>query len=233
MNKEKDIAQNPPKKKPLLDNTPKIPKFDAAQWMFIDMKILDGYEPGEILELFRDQFYNGNGYCRKIKEKQIFTERIRRRRLSLKKKKNYVDVLSHSKNGLAKKEGRLRARKKHVSKTMLELERLKDRFPDDDKAYLDYYVKLKRLLLKELQDLALEMGEWQTSQINVNVDQRKVIFQGRAVLPELDKSELKELEVRQVIELPEPDGMPEIEEVEARGIEDGGQKEQEEKGGGE
>ena len=202
-----------PKKKKLLDNTPKIPRFDAAQWFFIDQKIMDGYEPKELLELFRDQFYNGNGYCRTTNDKQTFIQRILRRRQHLRKSRIYERASKYAKGGLAKKDARLRTRKVQVSRTMLELEKLKDSFDEKDK-YLEYYIKLKTLLLKELRDLAIEMGEFQTSNISVNIDQRKVIFRGRAVLPELDKDQLKELEVRRVVELPPADSVETVEGVE-------------------
>ena len=167
----------------------------------------------ELLELFRDQFYNGNGYCRTVKEKQTFIQRVLRRRQYLRKRRIYEQASKYAKQGLAKKDARLRARKIHVSKTMLELERLKKSFEDKEK-YYDYYIKLKTLLLKELRDLAIEMGEFQTSNISVNIDQRKVIFRGRAVLPELDKDQLKELEVRRVVELPPADSVETVEATE-------------------
>ena len=204
--------------KPTIPETPKkqpakrLPHFTPEQKIFIRNLFLEGYENKEVTKRFKKKYFPHNGFLTNAKEKKQFSVRLSKIKYSLNKNKIFKELSKQAKQGLANKDHRLNFIKKQISTTLDVLDQVHARLIADieNPSLNDIFLKHKKQLFSELKHLAIEMNEYKTTSFNVNVDnrdQRKLIYAGQAVLPELDKEKLKELKVVEVPS-PEPAALP-------------------------
>ena len=177
------------------NKNPIIPLFTPAQKTFLKLQIFENLTNNDILTKFKAFFFpNNDGYCKNSLETSTFYKRMSAMRKRLDKSQEYKDLMQNAQKGIAKKNNRIQARKKQISSTLLSLGHYDGRvFNDFTPIEKEDFKTLKNLLLKELKDLAIEQGEFKTSNINVAVDARKQFFDGRAVIQQLPEDRLKEL----------------------------------------
>lgn len=184
-----------------------LPRFTAFQRQFIKNLLLDGYENPEILRKFKEKYFPANGYCDNPVDLQKFRVRVTKLRMMLNKNDVVKKLTKQAKYGLARKDARILFIKKQISISLdLATEihaRLSQDIENKDLNYL--FDKHQKRIFAELKHLAIELNEYKTTAFNVNIDsrdQRKMIYAGQAVLPELDREKMKEL---QIVEVPAED----------------------------
>ena len=171
----------------------KLPRFTAAERLFIKSKLFDGLTSNELLKSFKSHFYPGNNYCGNREHLVTWRNRVSNFNVNLDKSQEFKDLLKKARTALANKDARIQHRKNLISKvTYLLAEYDSIRYLELDKDEQDGYIKLNNLLLKHLKDLAIELGEYKTTSINfdqrkqLQVIQQQNVFGGQATVPHLE-----------------------------------------------
>ena len=169
-----------------------LPRFTAAERTFIKLKLFEGLTASEILPSFKNFFYPGNNYPGSPLKIKAWQGRVGQTVKLMDKSKEYKDLLYQAKTGLGKKEHRLHVRKKLIAKSInLLADYDGKKYSEMDTDQQNGVINLNSLLLKHLKDLAIELGDYKTT--SINVDQRKQlqivqqqnVFGGQATVPHL------------------------------------------------
>ncbi len=171
----------------------KLPRFTPANKQFIKNLILDGFTAGEILSRFKNHFFPSNNYCGTPETIRLFKVRICHINRHLDKSNEFKDLLKQAQTGLAKKDYRLLFRKDEISRVAHILSQYDGmNFMELSKDDKNAFLKLRELQIKQLQHLAIELGEFKTTSINVDqrkqlqVIQQQNVFGGQATVPHLE-----------------------------------------------
>lgn len=171
----------------------KLPRFTAAERTFLRMRLFDGLTGEELLKSFKHFFYPGNNYCATKRDVTTWKKRVFHINDKLDKSNEFKDLLKQAKTGLALKDARIANRKNALSRLEYLLTEYEGhKYSQMDKDWQDGFIKLCNLRIKELKDLAIELGEYKTTSINVdqrkqlNVYQQQNVFGGQATVPHLE-----------------------------------------------
>ncbi len=170
-----------------------MPRFTAAERTFIRMKLFDGLTGDELLKSFKHFFYPGNNYCATKRDVTTWKKRVFHINDKLDKSNEFKDLLKQAKTGLALKDARIANRKNALSRLEYLLTEYEGhKYSQMNKDWQDGFIKLCNLRIKELKDLAIELGEYKTTTMNfdqrkqLQVIQQQNVFGGQATVPHLE-----------------------------------------------
>lgn len=192
----------------------KIPKFTKAQQLQLMIWIAEGLENTAITDRFKKLYYPQNNTLNNVKDRQRFYVRVQYHRDLFYADDNFKHVIRHSQQGLAKMNTRVFQMKKRAGETInkldtmaehpdepIELDCPEDTDPKDTPEYskTKEYIALNTLLLKQLQHIAEEVGDIRKGGgVQFNIDNRQVIFEGKAVVSQLSEAGMKRLQAENV-----------------------------------
>jgi hypothetical protein len=168
-----------------------LPQFSAAEKTLIKFKLLDGWQTADILKEVRKRLHPDDNYCPNPAQIRKFQNRVYALKKRVEKSKEYKELLQEAKSGVAKKDARILVRKRQISNLMYMLDDCVSLSSDEmNDIQFDRYERLNNLLLKHLKDLAIELGDFKTTGINIDMSDRRqqqlTVFSGQATVPRLE-----------------------------------------------
>lgn len=191
-----------------------IPRFTKLQLTQIYIWIMEGIENRPIMDRFKKAYYPDNNTLTDNRTVHNFMARVQNHRNALHEDVGFEKIIRWSQQGIAKKNIRLFQLKKRAGETIDKLDAMaetpdqpaeydspEDMDPKDTPEYskTKEYIALNTLLLKQLSHIAEEVGDIKKG-VQFNIDNRRIIFEGKAVVPQLDEAGMKALQAKNRVE---------------------------------